>query len=214
MIICGAFCWVDGCENQKDKAYAINAAGAGKVAAAATKIAKAKVVFYSTDYVFDGKTGMYTEDAAVNPLNEYGRSKLQGELLVMSAAPGALIIRTTGVFGPEARKKNFVNQLIKKSNAGEEMPCPTDQVSNPTYTHDLALATFRLVNASETGVFNVAGPETLDRLSFAEKVSGILGLDTSKLSGFTTDNIGQTATRPLNGGLNTDKLLAAFLDSR
>lgn len=207
--IAAAFCWVDGCETQRDKADAVNAVGPGNVAAAAAAIG-AKVVYYSSDYVFDGVDGPYDETAQTSPLNYYGASKLAGELQVQAAAPDAIVIRTTGVYGPDAQGKNFILQLIRKLGDGETMTVPADQVTTPTYTADLAEATARLVAKSVSGVYNVAGPQLMDRFTFALEACRVLGLDQSKVSRAVTKDLGQVAARPLRAGLSNRKVTAAL----
>ena len=125
--VCAGFTWVDGCENDKERADRMNASGPAAVAAAARR-AGAKVVWYSTDYVFDGKAGPYAESDASAPLNVYGASKLAGEAAVLAADPAALVIRTNVVYGPEAVGKNFAYQLVRKLKAKESMSVPDDQV--------------------------------------------------------------------------------------
>jgi len=184
----------------------------------------AKVVWYSTDYVFDGgvdsnggngKAGPYGEADKPAPLNVYGSSKLAGESAVLKADPTAIVIRTNVVFGPEAVGKNFVYQMAQKLRVGEKMNVPVDQVNTPTYNRDLADATKRLVEANVSGVFNVGGCEVLGRLDFGKKVIDALnpilgGFDASLLHGVETSNAGQAALRPLASGLTLDKTQAAI----
>lgn len=110
--ICAGFTWVDGCERQPQQANKMNSTGPAVLAAAAAA-AGAKVVWYSTDYVFDGgvcaggaggKVGPYSEGDAVSPLNVYGASKLAGEKAVLKADPTAIVIRTNVVYGPEVER--------------------------------------------------------------------------------------------------------------
>ena len=105
----------------------------------------AKVVFFSTDYVFDGCAGPYDEDAKTSPINVYGQSKLDAEKSVISEDETALVIRSTVVYGPEELGKNFVYQLASKLRTGEKFACLDDQFSTPTYSRDLAKMVTRLV---------------------------------------------------------------------
>jgi len=230
VIICAGFTWVDGCEKvMPEKAPQItgpahanhmNNAGPAVVAAAAKKH-KAKVVWYSTDYVFDGGVelakGAYTETDPVNPLNVYGSSKLAGEAAMLAIDPSALVIRTNVVFGPEGAGKNFVYQLCRTLEGKKPMNVPSDQVNTPTYNRDLALATKLLVEAKAEGLYNVGGNEVLGRYDFAKYIVDMLNelrpgtpLDASLLKPVTTSNAGQTAKRPLDSGLKLDKLQATL----
>ena len=105
-----------------------------------------KVVLFSTDYVFDGRSGPYLETDDVCPVNVYGHSKLKAEELILDVCPSALIIRTTVVYGPEDAGKNFAYQICTRLSQGETVQCITDQFSTPTYNRDLAEMTVRLAN--------------------------------------------------------------------
>jgi len=215
--IAAGFTWVDGCESQPAKANAMNNRGPAVVAAAA-KAVGARVVWYSTDYVFDGgvqaASGPYLESDPVKPLNIYGSSKLQGEKEVLAVDPTALVLRTNVVFGPEVVGKNFVYQLVRKLQAKETMNCPHDQVNTPSYNRDLAEATKLLVEAGASGLFNVSGEELLGRYDFGTALVASLNqlrpagpkLDAGLLKSVSTSNAGQAAMRPLASGLKLDKL--------
>jgi len=215
--ICAGFTWVDGCESKPAHANAMNNAGPAVVAAVAAKHG-AKVVWYSTDYVFDGgvekAAGPYGEDDKVSPLNVYGSSKLAGEEAVLKADPTAIVIRTNVVFGPEGAGKNFIYQLCRKLQAGETMNVPCDQVNTPTYNRDLAAATKLLVEANASGILNVGGCEVLGRYDFAIAAvaalnklrPGVAPMDASLLTSVTTSNAGQAAKRPLASGLKLDRV--------
>ena len=168
VFIAAGMAWVDGCEQRPDQAYAINRDGAAAVARMAREVG-ARTVYYSTEYVFDGRGGPYSEEVAPNPISVYGKSKLAGEEAVMAADPDALVVRTTVVYGPEEQGKNFAYQLAQRLAAGEAMMVPEDQVSSPTYNRDLAAFSVALVDAGTRGIYNVVGPETVDRLTFARR---------------------------------------------
>ena len=106
VFICAAYTWVDGCEVDVEKAHKINALAPENLAKAAHQI-RAKVVYYSSDYIFDGYSGPYDELSSTNPINVYGKTKLEGERLVREACADALVIRTTVVYGPETQGKKF-----------------------------------------------------------------------------------------------------------
>ena len=208
--ICSAFTWVDGAEDQPSKAFSVNATAPANFAAAASE-AGVRVVFYSTDYVFDGAEGPYDEDSQPNPLSVYGESKFDAEKKVLAACPSALVLRTTTVFGPEKQAKNFVSQVIKTlSVPGKTFRVPEDQATTPTYTKDIAAATSQLLEIGASGIYNVAGPETMTKYDFAKKIATYLELDTSKLIPVRTAEFGQKASRPLNGGLTLKKLTGAL----
>jgi dTDP-4-dehydrorhamnose reductase len=213
MVLCvGAMTHVDGCETEPDLAWRVNARGPGVLAGYARRRGL-PFVYFSTEYIFDGlkeNRGPYAEDAPPNPLSIYGSSKLSGEREVLDAHPGALILRTTVVYGPDDRQMNYIYSLMRNLSTGTPMRVPQDQISTPTYNRDLARTTLGLVDAGARGVFHVAGPELLGRLEFARQVADHLDLDTSLLRGMSTAELGQVAARPLWAGLSTTKLDALY----
>ena len=205
----GALTHVDYCEEHPDEAMRLNRDAPALVARTAAKRG-AGIVFYSTEYVFDGERGPYAEDDPVRPLSVYGRSKLEGERAVGEANPRAVIVRTTVVYGPEPQGKNFVYQLLRRGRAGERMRVPDDQVSSPTCNVDLAAASVELTEREIRGVYHVAGPEVLDRHAFARLACRVFGLDAGLLDPVATSTLGQRARRPLRAGLRIDRARAVL----
>ncbi len=203
----GALTHVDYCEEHPEEAMRLNRDAPALVARIAAERG-AGIVFYSTEYVFDGEGGPYAEDDPVRPLSVYGRSKLEGERAVGEANPRAVIVRTTVVYGPEPQRKNFVYQLLRRGRAGERMRVPDDQVSSPTCNADLAAASVELTEREIRGIYHVAGPEVLDRHAFARLVCRVVGLDAALLEPVATSALGQRARRPLRAGLRIDRARA------
>ena len=202
------FTWVDGCERDPAKARSANVEQPLNLAKVAADVGS-RFVYFSTDYVFDGEAGPYTEESPPNPLSVYGRSKYEAELALAEAlGDSQLTVRTTWVFGPERQGKNFSYQLAKALAAGKTLECPTDQVSNPSYGPDIARAVVSLVEAGQSGLIHVAGPEWMDRVHFARALARKFGLDPGLIVGKTTAELGQGAPRPLSGGLLSPRLEA------
>ena len=202
------FTWVDGCERDPAKARSANVEQPMNLARVAVE-AGARFVYFSTDYVFDGVEGPYTEESPTNPLSAYGKSKLEAEVALAELLGGSgLTVRTSWVFGPERQGKNFSYQLAKALSSGKALECPTDQVSNPSYGPDVARAVVALVEAGHSGLIHVAGPEVMDRVRFARGLAQGFGLDPSLIVGKTTAELGQGAPRPLSGGLLSPRLEA------
>ena len=198
--VCTGMTWVDGCEQEVDKCTLLNHTAPVHVA----KVAQAfgcKFVWYSTDYVFDGKEGPYNEYAPVNPLNQYGRSKRNGELGIMSTCDGALVLRINGVYGPEELGKNFVYQVADR----RAKRVPSDQFGTPTYSRDIARVSQKLVESNAKGIVHVTGDEVLSRVAFAKRIASVLGLE-DECTGVETTQLQQSATRPLHGGLQSRRL--------
>ena len=200
------FTWVDGCERDTARARSANLEQPLNLAKVAAE-AGAKFVYFSTDYVYDGLAGPYTEAAETNPLSAYGLAKRDAErALAEVLGDGLLTVRTSWVFGPERQGKNFAYQLVRTLTEGKELVCPSDQVSNPSYGPDVARAVIDLFAQGRSGVIHVVGPEVMDRVTFAQGIAEGFGLDPGLIVGKTTAELGQTTPRPLNGGLLTPRL--------
>jgi dTDP-4-dehydrorhamnose reductase len=196
---------VEGCEDAPELAHNINCRGPELLA----RVARSRgipFVYYSTEYIYDGQDGPYREESPANPISVYGKSKWAGEQAVLAACSGALILRTTVVYGQDFGQKNYVYSLMRTLAAGKPMRVPEDQISTPTYNRDVALATVALVNRGATGIFHLCGPVRLNRLEFARSVAAFLSLDQQLLIGMPTSALGQKAPRPLSAGLSIDKL--------
>jgi dTDP-4-dehydrorhamnose reductase len=200
------FTWVDCCERDRTRAYSANLEQPLNLARAAALVG-ARFVYFSTDYVFDGHGGPYTEDSPTHPLSVYGQAKRDAELaLADELGDRQLTVRTSWVFGPERQGKNFAYQLLRNLAEGKPTVCPSDQVSSPGYGPDVARAVVRLVEQDVSGMIHVVGPEVIDRVAFARAIARAFGHDTSLITGKPTAKLGQGAPRPLSGGLLTRRL--------
>jgi dTDP-4-dehydrorhamnose reductase len=198
---------VDACESKFEWARRVNCDGPAILAAAAAKTG-ASFIYFSTDYVFNGRKGPYAEESPEDPICAYGRSKWLGELAVQDAHPAALVVRTTGVYGPDPNGRNFLYSLRTALTGAMPFRVPDDQISTPTYSADLAAAVVALAESGAEGIFHVSGPDLISRLEFAQRAAEILGLDPAKLVGVPTAELAQVAVRPLRAGLLTGKLAA------
>jgi dTDP-4-dehydrorhamnose reductase len=200
------FTWVDGCERDPARAYAANLDEPLNLARTAAGFG-ARFVYFSTDYVFDGTAGPYDEESPTNPLSVYGRSKRDAEaVLADELGEAQLTVRTSWVFGPERQGKNFAYQLARALGGGQRLVSPSDQISSPSYGPDVARATVLLAEARQSGLIHVAGPEIMDRTSFASAIATAFGLDPSLIDSRPTASLDQDARRPLCGGLLTPRL--------
>lgn len=177
----GAWTNVDGCETEPDRAYAVNALGTRHIAEAA-RMAGARVLYVSTDYVFDGAgTRPYHEWDAVNPLSVYGRSKLGGEAAI---GPDDTVIRTSWVCGRHGR--NFVKTILGRATEGHALTVVDDQQGCPTFTEDLAAMIRRLAAARLPGTFHVTNQGPTTWYGFARDIVAAAGLDVGLVSPITT----------------------------
>jgi dTDP-4-dehydrorhamnose reductase len=163
-----AFTKVDDAETNPDLAINVNAWGTKWVARGTAK-AKAKLIYLSTDYVFDGtQSEPYTENDPVNPLNVYGRSKLMGEHEALAACPRTLIVRTSWVYGIHGH--NFVKTILKLSAQIPELRVVDDQRGSPTYAYDLAVVLAGLIDRGVSGIIHASGEGVCSWYEFAQAI--------------------------------------------
>jgi dTDP-4-dehydrorhamnose reductase len=205
IFLTGALTHVDYCEDHPDEAFRINTEGASQIAKEAARL-DAKLVFYSTEYVFDGTNGPYDEGACPCPLSVYGESKLRAEKLIQENLKNHLILRTTVVYGWERGSKNFAMQVYEKLQSGSKMTIPDDQIGNPTLADYLAEVSVRLAQQGATGIVNVVGRDLMPRSEFAKALVKVYGGNLDLVVPVSTDSLNQRAPRPLRGGLRAEKL--------
>jgi dTDP-4-dehydrorhamnose reductase len=196
---------VERCEAECRLAMRTNCDGPARLAEAAAK-RSTPFVHFSSDYIFDGESGPYCEEDRGNPINVYGKSKLAGELAVRNAHPGALIVRTTVVYGPDPGRRNFLFTLRNALTSRHGLRVAIDQISTATYNRDIAINTLALVHCGASGVFHMCGPERLSRYDFALKAARLMGLSEEGVIGVPTIELAQRARRPLSAGLVSKKL--------
>lgn len=211
IIHCGALTWVDYCEEHPDESYEKTVVSTHN----AVKLAKrynAKLVYLSTDYVFDGNKGFYREGDAVNPLGVYAKHKLEAEQHVQSELTNSLICRITNVYGDEIRGKNFIARLSENMSKGEamELKLPVDQYATPVNAADVARAIYELLAAKKSGIYHLASTDYLNRIQLAERVMNYFGHEVVSLIPVTTEQLNQPAARPLAGGMSAEKFNQEF----
>lgn len=174
IINCAAYNLVDKAEQEKDLVHAVNAAGPEYLARAAAH-RKAIVVHFGSDYVFDGlkENGLYTENDAVNPLNEYGKSKLSGELRVAQECSKHLIFRLSWVFGEG--KQNFIYKLTEWAHNKEFLKIACDEFSVPTRTETVVDMTLKALEQGVTGKYHLTNSGFCSRYEWAKLVLSRLG---------------------------------------
>ncbi|KWX85274.1 dTDP-4-dehydrorhamnose reductase [Paenibacillus riograndensis] len=199
VIHCAAHTAVDVAETDIDAAYLINATGSRNVALAAEK-AGAKLVYISTDYVFDGMgTQPYHEYDNTDPQSIYGKSKRAGEVLVQSLSSKYFIVRTSWVYGKYGN--NFVKTMLKLGQEKPLLQVVDDQKGSPTYTVDLANFLLELIQTEKYGVYHASNTEYCTWYEFTQAIfveaEDILGLKfTAKLEPCSTEQFPRPAPRP------------------
>jgi dTDP-4-dehydrorhamnose reductase len=198
-----AYTDVDGCESDKERAFAVNAEGTRHVALAASKC-HAKMVYLSTDYVFDGeKREPYLENDSPHPLNVYGHSKLKGEQYVQEWVKDSLIIRTQWLYGPFG--KNFVDSILRQAREKGALSIVNDQIGSPTYTADLAKAISGLIRLDARGIFHVANRDLCSWYTFGRAILKLSGVNRVKVVPISSKELGRPAARPSYSVLNCQK---------
>ncbi len=202
---------VDRCEVDKALALRVNGTATGHIALSCAKV-NAFLCYISTDYIFDGKRGMYKEDDPPKPLSAYGESKLLGETEVRCLGDRWrwVIARSSILYGAYRKRFNFASWIIDEVRAAHPIRVVTDQVGSPTVADDLAEAVLELWRKGSTGIFNVAGREAVSRYDFALKVCDVFGLDGALVSPVRTGELKQRAQRPANSSLDVSKVESAL----
>ena len=210
VVLAAADPYVERCEREPEVTRRVNV-DATRVVADEARRAGALLVVFSSDYVFDGTAGAYSEDDERHPLNEYGRQKVEMEDIAMAGRNG-LVCRTSGVFGLDPKRKNFVYQVVDRLRSGATFEVASDQLITPTYAPSLARAVIALADRGQTGVFHVAGPRVLGRAEFARLVAAAYRLPGDRLRPRPTDELRLAASRPLRCGLRVEKLRGVLGD--
>ncbi len=206
VFLCAALTAVDYCETHPDEARRTNIDGVNNVAEAC-RAAQATLVFLSTDYVFNGRSGPYAEDHETSPESVYGKTKLEGERIVLRV-PKSIVVRTSVVHDWDPDGLNFAMQMIKRLGEGQPASVVSDQWSHPTLTRNLAEVLFELAELNAAGLFHVVGPDYVSRFDFAVELAKVFGFNVSLLTPVTTDTHRQQAPRPMQCDLKTDKVRA------
>ena len=196
---------VDFCEYHPEEVYALNVQGTRNILEAAGRDGPL-LVYYSTDYVFDGAAGPYDEEAEPRPINVYGRTKLEAERTIREWSGEHLILRTTAVFGWDRGSPNFAMRVWEHLQSGKAIRVADDQWCNPTLADYLAEITVRVVQKGTRGILNVVGKARMPRSDFAKALAASMALEPSLIIPVPTSETGQRADRPLQGGLKTNRL--------
>jgi len=193
IVLAAAYTDVDGCETNPDMAFAVNRRGAANVAEAA-KQSGSRLLFVSTDYVFDGtKTSPYETNDVRAPRSVYGASKAEAELEIIRILPEACIVRTSWLFGPGG--KCFPDTILKLARSRPEIQVVNDQRGSPTYAADLAQAIIRLCHAGAQGIVHATNRGECTWFEFAREIVAGAGLSTV-VRPTTSDQFVRPAERP------------------
>jgi dTDP-4-dehydrorhamnose reductase len=199
---------LDWCEKNPELAWKINA-GAPVELAKACSGSDCKYLFVSSDMVFDGEKGFYTEYDPVNPISLYGRAKVAAEEGILAVHPDAIIARAALIFGlpvASGRGRSFLSWVLDKLEHHEPVPLYVDQYRTPVEVCELAGAMLQLVRRDFKGILNMAGAQRIDRYTFGECVCEITGRSKSLLKRTSLSEDKNVARRPRDLSLQSDLL--------
>lgn len=215
IVHCGALTHVDYCEQHKEESYDKTVLSTKNIIEIAKKL-NAKLIFISTDYVFDGANGPYDEDANTHPISIYGKHKLEAEQAVLAASTTNLVLRITNVYGDEERGKNFVARIVEQIQNKQKLTLklPIDQYATPINAADIARCLFLLIRDDKVGIYNIAATDYMNRVQLALTILKYFPDAEYDLIPLTTEQINAPAARPLQGGLKNKKFMTAYPDFR
>jgi len=205
IVHCAALTDVDWCETHPEETWAVNV-GVTRNLAVLSRACGSDLVYISTDSVFDGKRGHYTETDSLAPLNEYARSKQVGEEAVQAAGGRYLIVRTN-IYGWNATDKmSLAEWMLSRLERGQIVPGFTDVAFSPILVNDLSDVILDMLERQLTGLYHVAGAESCSKYEFACQLAEVFGLDQDLVQLASAADAGFIAPRPQNTSLQTMKV--------
>ncbi len=203
---------VDGCERNPDAAFRVNRDGTAHLAEACAECG-ASMVYLSTDYVFDGRMGPYTETDTPNPVNVYGRSKLEGERAAAERTDRLTVVRISVPFGRKmpGASHNFVSLLDERLSVGETVRAVTDQRTTPAWLDELAELLWTVALRSPREIVHYGAADRLSRYDMALELCRVRGYDEGLVQPAATPDLGLAADRPMESGFVTDRAAALLL---
>lgn len=204
IIHCAALTNVDYCEDHPNEAYAHNVLASVNIAEISRKI-DAYLIYISTDSVFDGEKGDYREDDAPNPINVYGKTKLEAEQRISSIHTHSCVVRTN-IYGWNKRDKfSLAEWMLDKLINNEELPALKDIYFSPILVNDFSKILFKLQDKNYKSIIHIAGSESCSKLDFAYRIAEVFGLDNSLIKPISIHKLGLKAPRGANASLNISK---------
>lgn len=200
-----AFTNVDLSETEREQAWKINVKGVEYIAEV-SRVMDSHIIHISSDYIFDGKKGPYSEKDQPNPLGYYARTKLASENVLRTSGTYNTILRTNVLYGiAHNSRPDYVRWVVNSLNNNQKIRIVTDQINNPTFIDDLIQAISKVIEYKKYGIFNIGGKEFLSRYDFTIKIADFFNLDKNLIFPITTEDLHQPAPRPLKSGLITLK---------
>ncbi len=205
IINAAAYTNVDKSESERELAWKINVKGVEYLSETA-RVLDSHLIHISTDYIFDGKNGPYTENDTPNPLGYYARTKLASENTLKISGCKNTILRTNVLFvTAKFSRPDFVKWVVESLRANKEIRIVDDQINNPTFIDDLVQGINKVVELRKEGIYNIGGNEFLNRYEFTLMIAEYFNLDKNLVEKIKTEELNQPARRPLKSGLITIK---------
>jgi dTDP-4-dehydrorhamnose reductase len=206
---CAGFTNVDECERDPEQARALNVELPLMLAAACAE-AKVGLVHISTDAVFDGERGNYSEHDTPAPVNVYAQTKLDGERAVLEALPEALVLRTNFIGVSQSGRTGLADWIASKLESGEKVPGFTDVTFGPLLANELARIILAATESSLQGLYHAAARDACTKYDFACRLATVLGFDPTIVTPASVADAGLTAPRSHNMSLSSERLEAAL----
>jgi dTDP-4-dehydrorhamnose reductase len=208
VVHCAAATDVEWCEAHPNEAHSLNVTAAAAIAGITARI-DARLLYISTDSVFDGERGHYVETDTPAPVNVYAKTKLQGEREVLRRNPSAAIARVN-LYGWNAQnKESLAEWILKQLTVGNSVPGFSDVVFCPMLVNDLAETILAMLDQGLMGIYHVAGSEPVTKYEFARRVASTFGYDAAQIVPTRLSEARLKAPRPRNTSLNTGKICSA-----
>ncbi len=197
---------VDECEKDKQECYNVNVTATRFLIDAAKEV-KSKIIYLSTDFVFDGMTGPYKEEDIMSPVNYYGSTKVAAEKAIMESDLRWAIVRTVLVYGQtvEGTRTNIINWVKSSLEQGKHIKVVSDQFRTPTFVDDLVIGIMLLIEKNIDGIFHISGREEMTPYDMAIETARYLKLDESLIEKVDSSTFSQAGLRPAKTGFRIDK---------
>ena len=196
-----AYTNVDGAEVEKKRAWEVNVQGVENLVAIC-RLIDAHLIHFSTDYIFDGRSGPYGESDIPQPQSYYGKTKLAGENACIGGHINYTIIRTNVLYGSTSTNKpDFVMWFLQQLAIKKKLYIVNDQYSNPTFIDDVACLVEKIIRTRAPGIMNAGGADWISRFAFAQKIASVFKENNVEILPISTRELEQKAPRPLRGGL-------------
>ena len=204
VVNCAAFTDVDLCESHKKVARMVNVDGVENIIKSVKT--NTKIIHISTDYVFNGVDGFYSENDLTYPLNYYGKTKLESENILIGSGRPYVIFRPSVLYSSNISQNNFFKWVYSSLKNNININVVDDQISSPTFIPELVKAIFTSVIVDYQGLLHIGSNDVISRYEFAVLIAKVFNFDEKLITKIKTSDLNQDATRPMNSSLDNSKI--------